>query len=705
MIEYSPFIADTIPGFNTGEIKIPYIDSIAVAKQGIKGYSLKMWPYNSQDKIATTKVLSKEATDQDKAGTVTFDGSSESIVTGQYYKFQLAYISADDNSVGPYSSVAIGRCVGEPGLTIEMRDNGVQYEGQYQNTLISEPVYSYYYTLTSNGQILEATDIMTHDTTLDEIKTIEIQGVNTRVRTSIFPIYLRAELKASQIYNLQLTITTINGYVATTSTTVIKEPAAPAMFTGGVACHTDVDNGYIGIALTGDTIVEGTYLLERRAADEDIWYRIAKFQMLTDYKPADYTWKDHSVEQGVIYIYSIRHCYNDQHYSERIMSTPIKAEFDHMFLSDADKTLRIAFNPQVSSLKDTILEQKMDTIGGQYPFFFRNNQVRYKEIPISGLLSYLEDTEGFFGTHDLNTTNLTADNFAAERKFKLAVLEWLTNGKPKLFRSPAEGNYAVRLMNTSLSPNDTLGRMLHTFSSTGYECMDSDYETLAANKIVPSQEIKLRYLRGDKSKLESPSLSFTAKEIRNAIWITAHPNTTTKIRLDETAYTNIMGKFQTAEDDVYKTITVDSDVLERGDEIIFEYIPTEADTPPHEQFIGNNSSARVLISIRGNDIKLRTVINEFATIEKIMVTCYDPYDTETETADYVFNISSNADNFSCQDGQTRIYQGNTFELSQIQDCLTGGSNVLFYILGTTIENYSAALGNFILGYSKLGGNE
>jgi hypothetical protein len=60
-------------------------------------------------------------------------------------------------------------------------------------------------------------------------------------------------------------------------------------------------------------------------------------------------------------------------------------------------------------------------------------------------------------------TWLTAENYRRERNFKMEVLAWLTNGKPKLFRSPAEGNYIVRLMNTSLTPNDSLGRMLHTF--------------------------------------------------------------------------------------------------------------------------------------------------------------------------------------------------------------------------------------------------
>ena len=51
----------------------------------------------------------------------------------------------------------------------------------------------------------------------------------------------------------------------------------------------------------------------------------------------------------------------------------------------------------------------------------------------------------------------------------MSVLEFLTDGKPKLFKSPEEGNYIVYLMSSSLSPNDTVGRMLHTFSATAVE--------------------------------------------------------------------------------------------------------------------------------------------------------------------------------------------------------------------------------------------
>jgi hypothetical protein len=54
----------------------------------------------------------------------------------------------------------------------------------------------------------------------------------------------------------------------------------------------------------------------------------------------------------------------------------------------------------------------------------------------------------------LATTNEVGYNLSLERDFKMDVLNWLTNGEPKLFRSPTEGNFIVRLMNVSLTPND-----------------------------------------------------------------------------------------------------------------------------------------------------------------------------------------------------------------------------------------------------------
>ena len=81
-------------------------------------------------------------------------------------------------------------------------------------------------------------------------------------------------------------------------------------------------------------------------------------------------------------------------------------------------------------------------------------------------------------------TNLISENIYLERQFKLEVLDWLTNGEPKLFKSPNEGNYIVRLLNVSLTPNDQVGRMIHTFNATAYEVADLSYDNLCKLNII-----------------------------------------------------------------------------------------------------------------------------------------------------------------------------------------------------------------------------
>jgi hypothetical protein len=93
----------------------------------------------------------------------------------------------------------------------------------------------------------------------------------------------------------------------------------------------------------------------------------------------------------------------------------------------------------------------MDTIGGKYPIIFRNGYTNYKEMSISGLLSLQNDLDinyifkynkseesdekrSFTSTiaksyaETNNALNLTVDNFAKERDYKLFVLSWLNNG-------------------------------------------------------------------------------------------------------------------------------------------------------------------------------------------------------------------------------------------------------------------------------------
>jgi hypothetical protein len=69
----------------------------------------------------------------------------------------------------------------------------------------------------------------------------------------------------------------------------------------------------------------------------------------------------------------------------------VYSDFEHAFLYDGERQLKIKYNPKIASFKNTLMESKVDTIGSKYPFIFRNGKVKYKEFSISGLLSYLSD--------------------------------------------------------------------------------------------------------------------------------------------------------------------------------------------------------------------------------------------------------------------------------------------------------------------------
>lgn len=177
-------------------------------------------------------------------------------------------------------------------------------------------------------------------------------------------------------------------------------------------------------------------------------------------------------------------------------SKTLMADFEDIYLNDGEHCLRIRFNPEISSFKKVIQEAKIETLGSQFPYFFRNGILEYAEFPVAGLISLLMDDQELFAERpskvsltrsrtraseaaaDSSSTDLVAENFYNERKFKLEVYDWLNNGKPKVCRTPTEGNYIVKLMNISLSPFGPLGRLLHKFSCTAYEIKQYNQKNL-----------------------------------------------------------------------------------------------------------------------------------------------------------------------------------------------------------------------------------
>ena len=492
---------------------------------------------------------------------------------GQYYKVQLAYKKSD--IVGFYSSVAIFKFTKNPTISIKnlalnkVNQHTYRYTGQYSCEDVSEKVYSYqFYLYDSTNSLVATSGECLHNSAKDN----QIDG-------SIDEWEVNYGLEQERDYLLVYEVITING---------IKKTTQPYKIVDGQTVYSNIfkysdfiainipESACVQLALkpkekATQKLINGKFILLRTSSEDGFstWREMTRFALAAwDTSKEKIICNDYCVTQGVTYIYGLQ-AYNDQNvYSLREETKKIQVDFEDMFLSDGQRQLRIQFNPKVSSLKNTILESKMDTIGSKYPFFFRNGNVKYKEFPISGLISIISDMNSEFisgtnvqpanrfqtpaadgeGIYEDALIQLTGENFRKERDFKLQVLDWLTNGKPKLFRSPGEGNFIVRLMNTSMTPNDTLGRMIHTFSSTAYEVADCTFDNLRKYGMMVDDYLETRDLKFFNKTMEKQSGGKVKGISACVATLSAKPSTKFFFKLRdsvvaESAYVGSTGKY------------------------------------------------------------------------------------------------------------------------------------------------------------------
>lgn len=562
---YPPQIEGALPAFYGKVLTVPFMMNKTVSKNEVAGFQIKIKSIQNNKIVYTAAQKSSQYFDLENLMQVEFNinTSQTDLEIGASYKVQLAYIH-QNGEIGYYSTVGVVKYTAAPQVTIgglvhgELNINNNEYYGLYnqKNGDQTEKLYSYIFNVyDQHGALYDTSGEQVHNHENDE-----------EVYLSKDRFVLNKSLEDNKIYTIQYSGTTINNMkVNSPKYRITQKTTIPPEIYATLYATMNSENGYVNLQIIGDPdeagheqTATGTYLISRSSSEDGFtnWSEICRFVMFGD-KPSLHSWKDFTVEHGVTYRYSLQQ-YNEKYsiYSNRMYSNDIEAAFEHAFLYDGFRQLKIKFNPKVTSFKETLLEQKTNTLGGKYPHFFRNGNVSYKEFPISGLVSYHSDDEQLFLTNeemllddysklkrehtlssnvtsedyeyfnnmvDMNysyrlqseyqkregngsqenkiinqrgkTTNLTDYNILAERIFKLKVLEFLNNGKPKLFRSPGEGNYVVRLMNSSLTPDDKLNRMLHTFNTTATEIDNSDYNTLNKYGFINIDEPDTKQLR------------------------------------------------------------------------------------------------------------------------------------------------------------------------------------------------------------------
>ena len=553
-MNYPLHIESKLPAFYGNIIKIPFSLGRVITRQNVKTVELRLTTLiGNQLKLSGIKTSNIFYDAQNNNYYVKFTiGTALNNTAGQHFKAQIKFY--DEGGLGsPWSQVGIIKHTKQPSVSIQDLKADVDnvnvktFIGTYRNPDTTEKVYSYRFSIYDfDNNLLTTSGDLIHNTLNDEIKDGSWSSSDTWQAD--------AELEDGVKYRLVYSVKTTNGCFAETRPYVIKNSTTvDANLPAKLLATIDNDNGYVALSLIkpkeehDESLITGNFVISRYSDNLKTWNEVCRFNLLSQYPSAVGTlWTDYTIEHGVKYLYAIQ-AYNSKGlYSNKIYSVVangnsyiendedgnpyyILANFDDAFLTDGERQLKIRFNPKVSSFKTNILESKIDTLGGQYPFIFRNGNVKYNEFPISGLLSYLGDEQELFtkGTksvvEDLKRpftaaagseqhryqaakipdpgTKLTSENFYRERQFKMQALEWLMNGKPKLFRSPGEGSYIVRLMNVSLTPNDTLGRMLHTFNATAYEIAAYNFTNLNYYDLLNLPESENRTMKFVQIKL------------------------------------------------------------------------------------------------------------------------------------------------------------------------------------------------------------
>lgn len=490
---YPPIIEGILPAFyKEGEqikITVPFTLNQAVSPSEVIGMSLKIKTVQTGTHLH--EVTTQHSRDFSVNGDniyATFYVTSDKMRVGQFYKLQIAYViqNKEKTTISQYSGAGLAKYTIKPELTIQgfkpkvLNTFQTNFTGCYEQEDSTEKVYSYCFNVYGPDKTLYwSTGEKLHNSSNDSSPTYSEDRY-----------LLNYDIIAEKIHYIQYIVTTVNGLTTKSPLyKMIRRPSVSCNLNVNVYPELHFDNGYIAIYLdevegTSSNLVTGAYSLLRTSeiSSYSSWETLFNFTLHNE-RPQSLIYTDFLIEHGVHYQYALVQYNSDGLYSEKIYSDKILADFEDSFLYDGKRQLKLRYNTKISKFSSTHLEAKTDTIGGKYPVIFRNGHVNYKEFQLSALVSYYMDEEYLFmPLYNLNTedvtTNHTSENIRKEQMFKNEVLEWLNDGTPKLFRSPHEGMFIVRLIKISMAPEQKLGRLLHNFSATAYEIAEVNYENL-----------------------------------------------------------------------------------------------------------------------------------------------------------------------------------------------------------------------------------
>lgn len=449
----------------------------------------------------------------------------------------------EDETFSEWSNVMVTKAITAPSVKIlNQQEVNVSYEtssrpifyGEYysQEEFLESYQFMLYKVVDNAEELIESSSQITFTSSQIDPKTAQKISNSYNPSANYFSYMFKTVLTNGVSYRVKLAVRTINGYesspvaydfeineayltpISNLTISVVDGANDLEKQEQVIFCR---ENGCIQLYFNSSEPLNGNYVISRTSEltdfteYEDIKFLSFKNQICEN----SLVFTDYAIESGIKYRYAVQYIYPHSEGDLELRTAPLysslngyhSVDFEYSYFYHDDVQLRLMLNEKINSFKHTVLRSKQDTLGSKYPYLSQNGNAYYAEFGISGLISYEANQESQtflklrkngmyyqeerafdldkFTSEDTTINHdLTDSNIFIERKFREKVEAFLNNFDYKLFKSPTEGNIIVVLTNVTLTPVQSLGRMLYEFSATAYEVYDNSLENLVTCGIV-----------------------------------------------------------------------------------------------------------------------------------------------------------------------------------------------------------------------------
>lgn len=504
---FAPILRTTQPAFAASQdaLTVYYTLPQATSLTDITNIEVKVNTQDTNTNVVnnTTGILSVSAT------TGSFSINKGTLKTGHWaagklYKIQARLVNTSGQN-SEWSNVMITKAITLPQVKI--------LNGETTASDPNEISATHSETVTMPTFYGEATFTVGESEYLDtyrfdlwyEGEIVETSGnIQYNSSTNAAPQYrFRKQFATYDEHSVTFSIVSNNGYeaiskpyvfevISTTSGQITN--LAVTVDSTSIAC---VENAMVQVRLTSTGELNGNYVIVRSNEDtnyqvwDDVAYLTYAGKELTD----ELVFTDYYIECGKQYKYAVQRKQTNNARSELLLPqdpSPHWVNFEYSYLCGKGTQIKLNFNGELSSFKHTQLAGKLDTLGSTYPTIAYNGHAYYAEFPLSALVSAYMDEENLFMEKDFEvlSTNPTAESVQIERKFRHKVETFLNDKQYKLFKTPTEAdkNIIVALTGATLSPQQSLNRMIYSFSTNAYEVAENTLSNLKDLGILKSGE-------------------------------------------------------------------------------------------------------------------------------------------------------------------------------------------------------------------------